>query len=166
MLDVQEGDPDRADQERRLARWAAWAAIVAVPIAVVAIVVSIAINEDDNGPGPTGQIVSPGSGDSVARDITARGTLADIPDNGHVWLAVHDGNLLFPQDSEIPTANGKWMLQFHQGGKTPEIGLELLLMGDEGHKFIEDRFAKENFGGISKIPGAERLDFVENLHLE
>jgi hypothetical protein len=114
---------------------------------------------------PTGQIVSPASGDSVGRDIEARGVLADIPEDQHVWLAVRDGNLLYPQDSEVTPPDGQWSLRFHQGGVTKSISLELYRMGDQGNLLIKDRFKAGDFSGMSGIPGAERLDAVENLRI-
>lgn len=114
---------------------------------------------------PTGQIVSPASGESVRRDIDARGILADIPKNQHVWLVVRDGNLLYPQDSEVTPPDGEWSLRFHQGGTTRVISLELYRMNDEGNSFITARFKAGNYSGISRIPGAQRLDVAENLRI-
>lgn len=114
---------------------------------------------------PTGRIIFPASGDAISREITARGTLSGVRDDQHVWIVVRDGNLVFPQSSEIPASGGEWKLEFRHAGRTPTIGLELLLMGEKGHRFIEDRLAAREFSGVSKIPGAERLDFVENLRV-
>lgn len=114
---------------------------------------------------PTGQIVSPASGESVERDIEARGILAGIPENQHVWLVVRDGNLLYPQDSEVTPPDGEWSLRFHQGGSTELISLELYRMNDAGNSLITRRFEAGNYSGISRIPGAQRLDVVENLRI-
>jgi hypothetical protein len=114
---------------------------------------------------PTGDIVSPASGDLVSRDIEVRGVLADIAEDQHVWLVVRDGNRLYPQDSEVTPSDGEWSLNFRQEGVTKSISLELYQMGDEGNRFINDRFAAGNFSGIARIPGAERLDVVENLRI-
>lgn len=116
-------------------------------------------------PKPTGQIVSPDSGDAVKRDIVARGTLAHIPEDQHVWAVVRDGNLLYPQDSEVTPPDGEWRLGFRQGGRTRVVSLELYRMGDKGHRLITDRFNNKDFSGISLIPGAKRLDAVENLRI-
>jgi hypothetical protein len=115
---------------------------------------------------PMGQIVSPASGEFVGRNIDARGILADIPENQHVWLVVRDGNLLYPQDSEVTPSEGEWSLRFHQGGTTKVISLELYRMNDEGNSFIAARFKASNYSGISQIPGARRLDIVENLRIQ
>jgi hypothetical protein len=117
------------------------------------------------GPEPEGRIVTPASGERVGRDIEARGVLADIPEDQHVWLAVRDGNLLYPQASEVTPPDGEWSLSFHQGGETKVISLELYLMGDDGNRFLTDRFKARDFSGISRIPGAVRLDAVENLRI-
>jgi hypothetical protein len=114
---------------------------------------------------PTGRILSPASGDLVGRDIEARGILAHIPDDQHVWLVVRDGNVLFPQGSEVTPPDGEWSLGFHQSGVTKSISLELYRMADEGDRFINHRFSTGNFSGISRIPGAVRLDVVENLRI-
>ena len=114
---------------------------------------------------PTGQILSPVSGESIGRDIEARGILAGIPENQHVWLVVRDGNLLFPQDSEVTPPDGEWSLRFHQGGRTRVISLELYRMNDQGNSFITTRFEAGNYSGISRIPSAQRLDAVENVQI-
>lgn len=114
---------------------------------------------------PKGQIVSPARGDSVGRDIEARGILANIPKKQHVWVVVRDGNLLYPQDSEVTPPDGPWSLSFHQGGVTKSISLELYRMSDEGNRFIHDRLHAGDFSGISRIPSAERLDAVGNLRV-
>jgi hypothetical protein len=112
---------------------------------------------------PAGRIVFPASGEAVSRDISARGTLSDVPEASHVWLAVRDGSFLFPQGAEILASDERWKLDFRQAGSSATIGLELLLMGDGGDRFIRDRLAAGNFAGISRIPGAKVLDAVESL---
>jgi hypothetical protein len=114
---------------------------------------------------PTGQIVSPASGDRIQRDIEVRGILANIPVDQHVWLVVRDGNLLYPQDAEVTPSDGEWSLGFHQGGAAKKISLELYRMSDTGHRFITTHQAAGTFSGISRIPGATRLDVVENLRI-
>jgi hypothetical protein len=151
-------------------------AIAALLTALVAI--GVFDGDDDNGqgasttpttqataPGPTGQIISPTSGEAVNPDIEARGMLANVPEDEHVWLVVRDGNLLYPQDTPITPADGEWSLSFHQGGETKVISLELYRMGDEGHELITGWFDAGDFSGISRIPGAERLDTIENLRI-
>ena len=114
---------------------------------------------------PKGQIVSPASGDAVERDIVARGILANIPEDQHVWVVVRDGNLLYPQGSEVTPPDGEWSLRFHQGGVAKMVSLELYRMGDEGHRFIAERADAKDFSGIPRIPGAKRLDVAENLRI-
>jgi hypothetical protein len=149
--------------------------IVAV-LGLAATIVTIAVGlkqlfgTDDGGggsprPQASGQIVLPASGDSVPRYISARGTLSNVPGDEHVWLAVRDGDLLFPQRSELLAADGRWRLDFRQGGASPTIGLDLVLMGEEAHRFVEDRLRMGNYGGIPRIPGQTILDSVENLRL-
>lgn len=148
---------------------------IAAAIALLAAVVGIAqggwdivgriFDDGPPPPEPAGEIISPASGDSVGREIEARGTLANIPEGQHVWLAVRDGNRLYPQDSEITPPDGRWSLSFHQGGVTKSISLELYRMGDEGNRFIKARLEAGNFSGLSQIPGAVRLDAVDNLRI-
>lgn len=94
---------------------------------------------------PVGQVVSPSSGEIVGPDIEARGILAGIPESQHVWLVVRDGNLLYPQDSEVTPPDGEWSLRFHQGGRTGVISLELYRMDDEGNSFITNRLEAGNY---------------------
>jgi len=114
---------------------------------------------------PSGQIVSPASGQVVERDIEARGVLENIPNDDHVWLVVRDGNLLYPQESEIGPPDGEWSLHFHQGGTSRTISLELYRVNDEGNAFISNRLEEEDFSGMSRIPGAVRLDVAENVQI-
>jgi hypothetical protein len=161
------GEPVEHPSASRLA----WVGRHAAPFLVggfVFLAVGVAIlllTGGGDGPEPTGEIVSPASGDSVGRDIEVRGVLADIPEDQHVWLVVRDGNRLYPQDSEVTPPDGQWSLSFHQGGVTKSISLELYRMSDEGNRFINERFNAGNFSGISRIPGAVRLDVVENLRI-
>jgi hypothetical protein len=114
---------------------------------------------------PTGQIISPASGESVARNVEVRGVLDHVPDDQHVWVIVRDGNLLYPQGSEVTPRDGPWSHKLRQGGTTKSISLELYRMTHEGDKFINDRLSAGEFGGISSIPGAKRLDVVENVRI-
>src|SRR2546429_8813913 len=87
-------------------------------IGVVAAIVGIAVGvkqlfSDDNGGGsppapPSRQNVTPASGDSVPRDISARGTLSNVPSDRHGWLAVRDHGLPVPPSSELPAAGRPW----------------------------------------------------------
>jgi hypothetical protein len=65
----------------------------------------------------------------------------------------------------VTPPDGKWSLRFHQGGSTELISLELYRMSDAGNSFIARRFEAGNYSGISRIPGAQRLDVVENLRI-
>jgi hypothetical protein len=138
--------------------------LVLVGIGVVAIAVAPFV-WPTNGEDPTGQIISPASGDEVGHEIEARGVLADISEEQHVWVVVRDGNLLYPQDTEITPSDGEWSLIFRQGGVSESISLELYLMGAEGSRFINKRLAAGDFSGVPNIPGAVRLDAVENLRI-
>lgn len=134
---------------------------------VVALLVGVLIlllaNTGDH---PTGMIVSPVSGETVGRDIDARGVLASIPGDQHVWLVVRDGNRLYPQDTEIVPTEGEWSLRFRQGGRSKVIALELFRMTDEGDAFIRRRIESRDFSGITGLPGAKLLDVVENLRIQ
>jgi hypothetical protein len=154
------------------ARVIAVVTLVGVVVGIVAGIKTVVGDGNDSNPPtppsraePTGQIVTPASGTSVGRDIVARGTLADIPTDQHVWVVIRDGSLLYPQNSEITPPDGKWSLPFHQGGATKVISLELYRMGAEGNRLITGRLERKDFSGIRWIPGARRLDVVENLRI-
>ena len=68
-----------------------------------------------------------------------------------------------PPSGEILPVDGKWQFDFRQGVASPAIGLDLVLMGDGGQRFIEDRLNVGEFSGIPSIPGQRILDSVENL---
>jgi hypothetical protein len=114
---------------------------------------------------PTGEIVSPASGDEVGRGIEVRGVLADIPEDEHVRLLVRDENLLHAHEPEVTPVDGLWSLSIQQEGESESISLELYLVSDEGNRYIDKRFGPEGGPGISRIPGAERLHAVENLRI-
>jgi hypothetical protein len=116
--------------------------------------------------GPTGEIVSPSAGDTIGGDIEVRGTVANLPAREHLWLAVRDGTLLYPQGSEIaPAADGSWLFTFHQGGTSRVISLELYRLDEAGNEFVASRIAAGNFSGLAEIPGAVRMDTVEHLRI-
>jgi hypothetical protein len=147
-------------------------AAVAILVAIIGLVgVLISTGGSDSTPPPSiqeqpsGQITSPASGERVTRQIDARGTLVNIPEDQHVWLVVRDGNLLYPQGSPLESADGKWSLSFNQAGASTVISLELYLMTDEGHQLLSDRLREKEFGGIPRIPGATRLDVADNVQI-
>jgi hypothetical protein len=115
---------------------------------------------------PQGQIVSPSSGETVGPDIVARGRLANIPQGRHVWVFVRDMNLLYPQGREVRPTEGGWSLPFRQRSKSQVVSLDLYLLDERGHRFIQRRLRHGTFGGIGKIEGeAVRLDSVEALRV-
>jgi hypothetical protein len=71
-----------------------------------------------------GLIVSPRPGESVER-VDVRGTLANIPEEQHVWVLVRDGNLLYPHEPEVTPREGEWSLRINHGGDNTLISLEL-----------------------------------------
>jgi hypothetical protein len=114
---------------------------------------------------PTGHLLSPAAGARVTRNIVASGTLAGVGEDQHVWLVVRDGNLLYPQVSEVAHPDQEWSLRFRHGGVTPVVSVELYVMGEVGHRFIVRRLRRGNFGGVPRIPGASLLDRSENVRV-
>jgi hypothetical protein len=157
-----EGDTSKSFRERLVPA----IGLVGVVVGIVAGLITIGqVFGDCGGAKPTGEIDAPAPGDPVDRNIVARGTLANIPEGQHVWVIVRDGNLLYPKGPEVTPPDGDWSLRLYQGGTSEVVSLELYRMGDEGHRRITGRLDKSDFSGIERIPGAERLDVAENLHI-
>lgn len=139
---------------------AAWLFAGGLSLLVVGLVV-IPLLDDE----PTGVIASPRPGASVERGFDAHGTLANIPDDEHVWVLVRDGNRLYPH-GEVLRGEDEWSLHVDQQGTSEVISLELLQVNADGDGTI--RITQADGGGVpaADIPGAHRLDVAENLRIE
>jgi hypothetical protein len=117
---------------------------------------------------PAGRVVAPLTGDRLERAFTAEGTLAAIPPDRHVWLAVQVDNLLFPKEPEIPRADRRWSAQVVQGGDPSEdFALALLMVDADGQRVIERWLSRGqrsgDYPGLERITGSAKLDVVRNL---
>lgn len=121
---------------------------------------------------PAGRIASPTTSQRVARAFTADGTLAGIPRDKHVWLAVQIGNLVFPKEPEIPAADQHFAQQVVEAGSPPDgrFSLVLLMVDADGQRTIQEWLRRvrggEDAPGLASIPGSVRLDVVRDLVLK
>lgn len=122
-------------------------------------------------PDPTGSIESPVEGSRVAREFAVSGALSHIPGDEHVWIAVQVGNILYPKEPEIASAD-HFSEQIVEGGNPPggRFSVVLLRVEPEGQSTIESWLSAlrrdEDPPGMRTIPGAQVLDAVTNLRLE
>jgi len=120
----------------------------------------------------TGQILHPLDGSIVGSRFKVSGTLGDVAEGWHVWIAVKRGNLFWPKEPEIePDENGNWEMIAYEGGSPGELQVSLLLVDEPGHKRILDWFADSNSTG--RFPGlslneldAKELNVVDDLELK
>lgn len=118
---------------------------------------------------PRGDIVSPGDGERLPSVFDVRGTLTDIPEDRHVWLAVRVKNLLYPKEPAIPARDGSWV----QEGVAPGIAVGqgfsvvLLVVGPDGQGQIEGWLARgkrgKGFPGLRAITESSELDVVRDV---
>jgi hypothetical protein len=119
---------------------------------------------------PEGRIAAPLTGDRLGRAFTAEGTLAAIPPDRHVWLAVQVDNLLFPKEPEIPRQDRRWSVQVVEGGDAAQgFSLALLMVDADGQREI-DRWLRRgrrrgDYQGLERVTGAAKLDVVRDLSL-
>lgn len=148
-----------------------WAGIIGAVIIAAGGVIAALIERAPE-PDASGEILIPQNGERVARSFTVEGTLSDIPDDRHVWVAVQIGNLLFPKEPEIPSADKHWSQDVVEGGNPAEgeFSVVLLTVDDNGHRVIEEWLGRGREGegspGLSTIPGSSKLDVVSGLVLE
>lgn len=156
---------------RALARfWSTYgtAVIIAALIGAAATVV-VAIKPWDKK--PTGHMVSPQPRDRLTRQFSVSGTLANIPDDRHVWVAVQIGNLMYPKEPEIPRGDTHFLQQIVEGGSPPggTFSLVLFMVGPEGQRaitsWLESGRRGQGLPGLARIPGSVRLDAVSDLTL-
>jgi hypothetical protein len=120
---------------------------------------------------PKGQILYPSSGQQVPRSFTAEGILSDIPADGHIWIAVKIGNLLWPKEPEIPSQDYSWSQHIFEGGDPPggRFSLTLLLVNPGGNelieKWIKNGRSSGHWPGLNDIPSTT-LNAVQDLMLE
>jgi hypothetical protein len=129
-----------------------------------------AATRDGSSNEPRGAITFPRDGAKVQRVFTAEGTLADIPNDQRVWLAVEVSGLLFPKEPEI-TAEAHWLMESIEAGKLPggAFSLVLLMVGSRGQRQIEAWLergrASGEFAGLPEIDESRKLDTVSQLAL-
>ena len=108
----------------------------------------------------------------MAREFTVTGTLSNIPEGEHVWLAVQVGNLLYPKEPEIVSSADQFSEQIVEGGNPPggRFSLVLLRVDARGQAAIERWLPALLRGaeppGFATIPEARVIDAVANLRLE
>jgi hypothetical protein len=155
-----------------------WLAILAGPVIGGAVVLVVALI---NGPchhppppPPTGRILSPKSGQENNTTFTVEGTLANIPDHYHVWLAVQRSNLLSPKEPEIPPRGLPWVVRLTEAGVPAgqKFSLVLFTVDDAGNRKIATWLRRGRASGSypplapTEIPGMIRLDAVLDLVLK
>lgn len=120
---------------------------------------------------PPGRILFPADGQQVPTTFTVSGTLSWVPLGKRVRVAIQDGNLLWPQGSELTSAESGWQRQVYAGGNPPggRFSIVLVMVGGQGNRVIEDWFAegpRQGWPGLPDLPGAVQLDMAQDLMLE
>jgi hypothetical protein len=118
---------------------------------------------------PTGQILSPESGQRVPRAVRVEGTLSDIPTEYHIWLAVQIGNLLWPKEPEIPSKDYHWSQRIVEGDPPGgRFSLALVMVDSHGQRiikeWIKDGRSTGDWPGLFDISGT-KLHVVQDLVL-
>ena len=121
---------------------------------------------------PVGTITFPRDGARVNPTLMTEGTLANVPDEDRVWLAVRVGSRLYPKPPEVNPNETHWSREFVEAGQLPEgrFSLILLRVGSEGQSQIEDWLASGastgSFEGLLQISGSTELDSATGLVLK
>jgi Carbohydrate binding domain (family 11) len=118
-----------------------------------------------------GEILSPQNGEQLELQYRASGTLADIPDDRHIWLFVRVDNVLYARKPEISRSDQTWSVTIAEEGRESlrpdqRFALVLLMVDSAGHKQIESSLQEDNSSkALEDIPGRAQLDSVEDLSL-
>jgi hypothetical protein len=98
----------------------------------------------------------------------AEGTLTNLAEDQHVWLAVEVGDLLWPKE-QISSRDQHWTEQIYEGGTSSRFSLVLLMVDRAANKKIEawiDQCEREgSWPGLANLPGSSRLHVVRGLTL-
>jgi hypothetical protein len=122
----------------------------------------------DRDAGSSGRIRSPERGQRIGPRFRVEGDLSMIPRGHHVWLAIRDGELLFPSEPEIAAQDGRFTAELTLA-RIPErpFSLVLALVDARGQRAIEYWLLQgglgEGYPGFAVIPGCKRLDAVLDL---
>jgi hypothetical protein len=153
--------------------WKWWASHVVTPL-LVALIGAIAFlygtRPEGSNSEPRGAITFPRDGATVSQVFTAEGTLADVPDDLHVWLAAQVGELLFPKEPEIAN-EPHWLDESIEAGNPPggAFSLVLLTVGAKGQRQIEAWLkrgrATGKFAGLEAIVESTKIDAASQLSL-
>jgi hypothetical protein len=151
--------------------WKWWVSRVLTPLLVALIGgVAIVYATLHDPAEPQGTISSPADGATVTRAFTAEGTLEDIPEDRHVWLAVEVEGLLFPKEPEV-SVEPHWLEQSVESGDPPggTLSLVLLMVDESGQRQIENWLAhgrsSGEFAGLGEIADSTTLDAASQLVL-
>ena len=157
---------------RKSVNWAIWVVVIAAVVgALGAIFAALVGREPSIPPGVAGEILSPRPREVVGRSFKVGGRLANIPEGYHVWLVVEIENLLWPKEPEIPSSDRRWSRKVVEGGNPPGgiFSLSLQQVPPKGQRFVLDWLRHGSrtgdYPGLDSIPGAIRLDIVEDLRL-
>lgn len=105
----------------------------------------------------TGQILSPSNGGQVPPRFEVAGTVANMPDGYHLWVAVRRGNLLWPKEPEAFVVRNNWDTTISEGGKG-RYKLILLAVDRKGQNTIKEwvRIGREtsHYPGLESITGS------------
>lgn len=116
---------------------------------------------------PEGKITYPKSGARIPGPaLTVTGTLKNIPDDKHVWLAVQVGNLLWPKASEIDANECRWQRVIQQQPSQTSLALVLIMVDESGDRQIKDWLEGSVWPGQSPIPGSAMLDVLGDVVVE
>ena len=109
-------------------------------------------------------IESPEDDAKVEAKIIAKGKISQQPLNGHLWLALRHGGLIWPKDPEVPGTGTDWTVMVYEEG-TPldgKLTLALYLVQDDGDQWIRAWLSIGNatgtFPGLRKIPSSRLVD--------
>ncbi len=121
---------------------------------------------------PQGKISLPANGSEISRAINVGGHAKYIPANGHIWVVIETGGLLWPKEPEVPLdTDGQFRVIVYEDGSPREgkFVLSLYVVRETGHKKIQAWLTEgkriDSFPGfLPHILEGIRLDSV-NLHL-
>ena len=108
----------------------------------------------------SGQITLPINGYQVAPRFKIEGTISNLPDGYHLWIAVRKGNLMWPKEPEAFVIGTNWGTTISENSRG-EYSLILLAVNSDGHNNIMEwiRIGNEtsHFPGYISIPGSQSL---------
>lgn len=118
---------------------------------LLAVTLSFIFGSPVNAQQTSGQILSPGDGESALTIIQGRVRITNPEPNAYYWITVRIGRLHWPKEPAITASsldqNGEASFTAYEGGVTPRVQLALIQVNSERNAYFNQWLSKGHATG-------------------